>query len=340
MADVSPIDQGAILRSGAALIPDLAQQMLQQRQVAVQEQGLGLEQQKFAAAMAADQRERAQAESYAADVAKITQLPTDQQPQAIIALMQKYPKQSEALKRSYDTQDGAARAADLREAGELYSLVRSGAPDKAALRLRKRIEADRAAGLDTSDDEEVAANLESGDPARVNAAAFHIGMAISTSAGPDKFASTYGALNPDQTEFQKQYDFIKQTYGQSAADTFAQNKYDPVFPVTTQDGTTAFRSSQLMSGPAPSPAASSVAPSAAAPAAEDEAAAILGAAMRTKFVTPEDFSRVEASLGPNGRERAQAWLKNQKIQIGRVIGGKRYVKRGNDWFEVGDAKGN
>ena len=56
--------------------------------------------------------------------------------------------------------------------------------------------------------------------------------------------------------------------------------------------------------------------------------------MRSKFITPEDFARIEASLGSNGRQRAQAWLKNQKIQVGREIGGKRYVKRGNDWFEV------
>ncbi|QVJ07697.1 hypothetical protein L7H23_01240 [Sphingopyxis sp. BSN-002] len=388
---VSPIDQGAILRSGAALIPDLAQQMLQQRQVAVQEQGLGLEQQKFAAAMAADQRERAQADAYTADVAMIGKLPASQQPQAIIALMQKYPQRSEALKRSYDAQDSAVRAADLREAGELYSLVHSGNPAMAAERLRKRIEADKQAGQDTSDDEAIAAALESGDPAKIDEAAAQIGMTISIATGPDKFASTYGALNPDQTEFEKQYAFIKQTYGQDAADTFAQNKYDPLTPITNQFGTSVYRSSQLAPGsspntgtPAPTNGGGNAPGGKGAPVADAKAIAHSlfpnvavtsqhrdpnsplgkanpnswhnkgGAAIDVKPIPGMKFSdyikkyrdagytileaRNEVGEGRSKWATGDHW----HVVLGggpasatkREINGKKYVKRGSDWYEV------
>lgn len=245
------IDQGAILRSGAALIPDLQQQLLQQQQIDIQRQqantaSFGLQQR-----LMEDQREQATANAYAADVAAISKIPQAQQPQAIIALMQKYPKQSEALKRSWDAQDDAVKSADFKAAAEVYSFVQNGAPEKAAALLRKRIEADKAAGLDTSDDEDIAIALESGDPAKIQQAASQIGWQLSTAAGPDKFASTYGAVN-DRTEFEKQYEYIAQTFGKDKADTFARNKYDPFVESNNKYGTTFYRSSDLEGGgPAP-----------------------------------------------------------------------------------------
>lgn len=330
------VDQGAILRSGAALIPDLQQQLLQQQQLEIGRQqantaSLGLQQR-----LMEDQREQATANAYAADVARIGALPQAQQPQAIIALMQKYPKQSEALKRSWDAQDDAVKSADFKAAAEVYSFVQNGAPEKAAALLRKRIEADKAAGLDTADDEDIAIALESGDPAKIQQAASQIGWQLSTAAGPDKFASTYGALDGKKTEFEKQWDFIRGKYGARAANTYAQNRIDPVFPVTTQDGTTAFRSSQLMAGDAPSPIDElpQQAPTGSAPVSEDEGTQLLTQARTTKLITPEDLERIKAALQPQGHAAVDAYLKKFGIQVGREINGKRYVKRGNDWFEV------
>lgn len=234
---VQPIDQGAILRSGAALIPDLQQQLMQQQQIDLQRQDVGLRQQAFQAKAAEDQREQATANAYAADIAAIGQLPQDQQPQAIVALMQKYPKQSEALKRSWDAQDDAVKGANFREASEVYSLIQNGAPDKAAAKLRKRIEADRAAGQDTEDDEAIAAALESGDPAQVQKAASQIGWQLSTAAGPDKFAATYGAINPE-TGLERESEYIARTDGADAADLFRQGKYDPIVTVPLPGGRT------------------------------------------------------------------------------------------------------
>lgn len=69
-------------------------------------------------------------------------------------------------------------------------------------------------------------------------------------------------------------------------------------------------------------------------ATEDEAAAIIEQGQRDKIISPEDFARIEAALGPQGQGAARQWLRKQGIEVGKVIGGKRYVQRGGDWYEV------
>lgn len=239
-------DPGAILRSGAALIPDLQAQLAQRQQLDLQRQQVGVQMINAQRQLAEDAREKATMDAYAADIVAIGNLPPEQQPQAITALMRKYPKQSEALKRSYDAQDEAVKQADFREAGEIYSLLQNGAPDKAAAKLRARVTADKAAGLDTEDDEAILAQLESGDPAQMRQATAQIGWQLSTVAGADKFASTFGAINPS-TEFEKTYEYIKGQFGQEAADNYALNRYDPFIENNTKYGTNWYRSSQIPS---------------------------------------------------------------------------------------------
>lgn len=243
-----------------------------------------------------------------------------------------YPEDREALKSAWDTKSEDARATDLRELSAIRGYLQSGNKDKAIARLERRIAADRAAGQDVTDDEEMIELIRTNE----GGAGKFINYMLSA-VEPEKFAATLSALDPS-TEFQRQYDFIAEKYGQPAADRFAENKYDPVVPITTPEGTTAYRSSQLSGGASPSPVSS--ASSSPEAASDKEAASIVAKAKRSKFITPEDFARIEAALGPQGRERAQQWLAKQGVQVGKVVGGKRYVKRGNDWFEVGNAEGN
>mgnify|MGYP007100051097 CR=1 FL=1 len=245
------VDQGAILRSGAALIPDLQAQLAQQQQLDMQRQQIGLQAAKYQSEQAQIGRELAEDQAYAADVQALSALPMEQQPQAVAALMRKYPKRAEALKKSWDSQDEAAKDANFRSASEMWFLLKNGATDKAAAILRKRVEADRAAGQDVSDDEQVLADLESGDEERVKAAYQNFSYLMQAAAGPDKFASIAGVVDP-QTEFQQQYEYIKENFGQAQADNFARNKYDPFIESNNKYGTTFYRSSDLAGGgPAP-----------------------------------------------------------------------------------------
>src|SRR3546814_19765651 len=110
------LDPGAILRSGAALIPNLAEQIAQRDKLDLQRQQVGVQMLNAQRQIAEDAREQAKAQSYAADLTAIGRLPLAHQPQATIALMAKYPKQSEALKRQHDAQDDTRSAA--RRAGK------------------------------------------------------------------------------------------------------------------------------------------------------------------------------------------------------------------------------
>lgn len=244
---MQPIDQGAILRSGAMLIPDLQAQMAQQQQIDLQRQNVGLQAAKFQQEQLENAREQATLDSYAADITAIGNLPVSQQPQAIAALIRKYPKQSEALKRSLDAQDQTVKEANFRAAGEIYYFIQNGAVDKAAAKLRQRIEADRAAGQDTADDEAILGQLESGDPEQVQKAASLIGWQLSASAGPDKFASISGVVAPAPSGLERELDVIAKRYGQEAADNLARNKYDPFIVNNGKYGTSYNRSSEIPS---------------------------------------------------------------------------------------------
>lgn len=70
---------------------------------------------------------------------------------------------------------------------------------------------------------------------------------------------------------------------------------------------------------------------------EDQAAPIIQQAMTSKVIAPEDLARIQSSLGPNGQQAAQQWMKQQGIQVGKQIGGKTYVQRNGEWYEAGGA---
>ena len=248
---MQPIDQGAILRSGAALIPDLQQQIMQRQQMDLNRQALGLQQARFTAEQDEALREQAENAAYQRDMEMIGSLPVDQQPQAIAALSRRYPKQSEALKRSWDMQDTALKDANFRDTSNLYFMIKNGAPNKAAAIIRKRIEADRAAGQDTEDDEAIAQALESGDPAEVSRAMAAVTAQLQIAAGPDKFASISGVVDPQGTTLQQEYDWLISQGRFEDAENLVANKVDPVIPVTTQDGTTGYLASDFRGSSSP-----------------------------------------------------------------------------------------
>lgn len=239
------IDQGAILRSGAALIPDLQQQLAQQQQLDMQRQQIGLRNAEFRAEQEKVGREAAEETAYASDIAAISALPFEQQAQATAALIRKYPKRAEALKKAWDSQDEATKDANFRAASEMWFLLKNGATDKAAALYRKRVDADRAAGQDVTDDEEVLADLESGDPERIKSAYQSFTHLMQVAAGPDKFASIAGVVDPAPSGLERDLDVLAERYGQDAADNFALNKYDPFVESNNKYGTTFYRSSDL-----------------------------------------------------------------------------------------------
>lgn len=116
-----------------------------------------------------------------------------------VAMMLRFPEFAGKIKEAHELQDAETKGNQLRTMGGVYAAARSGKYDLAAKMWRQRIDADKAAGVDTTLDEGILADLESGDAARQRHAVDALGTTIAT-LNPEKFAETYGKVVPT-TEF-------------------------------------------------------------------------------------------------------------------------------------------
>lgn len=195
MASVAPVDQGSILRSGAALIPDLSEQIMRQRLLGIQEQQAQQQGSALALRIAQDQREQQRKAEYDAAIASMGENPSLAD---MARLMARFPEASEAIRRSYDAMDESQRRAEFTAAAEIHSALVNNQPDIAARLLRRRIDADRAAGHEPEPaDERMLAAIESGDPEQIALARSLARRTAAIMAGPQQFASVYGADDPD-----------------------------------------------------------------------------------------------------------------------------------------------
>lgn len=73
-----------------------------------------------------------------------------------------------------------------------------------------------------------------------------------------------------------------------------------------------------------------------APQAVQQAEDMFAQVMQTKIATPEQVAIIRNGFGsgPDSERRVQSMLRESGIQVGRQIGGKMYVQRGADWYEV------
>lgn len=195
MASVAPVDQGSILRSGAALIPDISEQIMRQRLLGIQEQQAQTGAASQARLQANDLREQLRQQQYQAAVAAMGDHPTLEQ---LSQLMLQFPEASEAVRRTYDAMDDTQRQGEFRAAAELHSALVNGQPQVAARILRQRIDADRAAGQEPERvDELMLEAIESGDPAQIARATSIARRNAAIMAGPQQYASVYGVDDPD-----------------------------------------------------------------------------------------------------------------------------------------------
>ena len=182
-----PVDFASALSAGRALVPDFQQQQL------LQTQALLGQMQARQAGMQMDKAARDQAEEDAFQHELDTVLAGAPDPNAYRRLMVKYPQFGAQLKAQADALDANQRRTDFTQAAEIYSAARNGKFDLAAQQLEKRINADRAAGQDVADDEQMLQWLRSEDPMDRNAAINMIGFHVS-SFNPQQFGNDIGQL--------------------------------------------------------------------------------------------------------------------------------------------------
>lgn len=179
MADFSfaPIDYGSALGLNNQVDP--REQRLKRQQVEVQRQQQAMLQQ-------AAQAKAQQQQAYQAATAEVLKNPTAD---GFASLQLRFPEQHEAITQSWKLKDETAQATDLKDMARLYGHIQTGIKTKdftaAEKVLQDRITAEKAAGLDTSEDEETLALIKK-DPA---AALGTVGLALSSVGGVEKFAA-------------------------------------------------------------------------------------------------------------------------------------------------------
>lgn len=225
-----------IVRGAMNLVPDLRSQLIEDALFKQQQTAFQQQQEDRAAAMAAAQEQQRRGAEFQA---ALDEAMMSGDPRAIQRLRLRFPEFAKPYKEAFDAMDADARRADLTQIGSIYARVNAGDPKGAANILRQRIEADRAAGQADPQDEAILAELESGDPMRVNVAKGAIGIMLAA-VEPDKFGETYGKLNPTEATPAtiREYDARVAKFGKAAADNWLATQDTKLVPV--QPGGTVF----------------------------------------------------------------------------------------------------
>jgi hypothetical protein len=100
------------------------------------------------------------------------------------------PKSREAIQAAHKASDAETQSINLKDQTAVHGYLSAGRPQDASRILQRRIDADKAAGRDTSDDQQML-DLINEDPAAARAASVY---SLAGTVGPDKFAATFGNL--------------------------------------------------------------------------------------------------------------------------------------------------
>jgi hypothetical protein len=177
----------------------------QQNQAGKQQLALG------ALKLGAIQQQQQQAQQYQTDVANALKTGN------FAGLYAKYPDQQKQLQAAHDALDEPAKRTQERDLFAVSSYIKNGAVDSAKKLLQQRIDADKAAGQDASDDLQMLDALNNGDPAHVKAAA---DMALYAILPEDKRGEFFKPQDGKKFTNTPQGDIYDQTTGevvQSAA---------------------------------------------------------------------------------------------------------------------------
>lgn len=330
------LDYASILQAGQNLVPDLQEQMfrkqeLQQRQTMMEQQ-----QQQRALQMQEAALKQQRAAEFRARLAGVID---SNDPRAIAKLMMEYPEFADSIKPGYDAISNEAKTRNLTQLGSAYQLATGGDSKGAAAVLRKRYDADVAAGQADETTKELLDALESDDPVMQRRAASTLGMVIA-SQDPAKFTEAFKALNPAEKidPTQREYQWRVGQFGQAAADRWLAVQDTKLVPV--QEGGSIYNAADLIPPTGGGivatredeerPARSDTSPGSAPEFANDPRdggqpkggdqsdpregvpAPALGPNGLPATLTPQQYQATIASMG---KAKTDAWLKQNGITV-------------------------
>jgi uncharacterized protein YjgD (DUF1641 family) len=238
------------------------------------------------------------------------------------------PQDAQMFKQQWDMLEGTKKDAMFKGASEAYMLA--GTDTKKAI---QRLE-EYAVGFENAGDDQAAQQFRTAaEIAKVDpqAAKATIGMMLSFADG-ERFKNVAGA--GDSTTFQKDFAFIKDTFGDDAAAEFAQFGRDSTVSIPLGQG-------QTYVGPA------SLAPGAArwqakgTPEKPVQSAVDIGTKAQDEgVITQAEADVVRQSLGPKGQAKFEQWLGRNKIKViartGTAPNGRRVVEYTDGTVEYAD----
>jgi hypothetical protein len=265
-------------------------------------------------------------------------------PENISKFYMAYPAYKEQFEAARQPLTDAAKADDLDFTSRALSLLTNGATDQANALMQSRI----AALKETPGREAEAARTEA--VAQMIAKEPQAGKALlnmKMAAIDSKLYETIFGKTADKTAFQQDFEYIKKTFGPSAAAEYAQygrsgtvsiplgNGQTYVGPPSMAPGASRWTEMSGESGQAP-PSGSEQAP----PMDGSGVETILRNASGSKTVTKQEADVVRQSLGKNGQAAFNNWLKQNQIRVivrtGKAADGRRVVKYQDGAVEYGD----
>jgi len=120
----------------------------------------------------------------------------DGSPQSASRLMLQFPEYAKQFKDAHDMESSDVREADTQFKSDVYSRANAGDWKAAAAVALKRLDAAKAAGHNTSDEQSLYDHLISNDPVQQKMALGVLSYDLATAVGPEKWAAFAGSDKP------------------------------------------------------------------------------------------------------------------------------------------------
>lgn len=240
-------------------------------------------------------------------------------PESFAQFYLQYPEMKEQVEAYRSTLAEADQNTLLGAAREALVLKRAGKTEEVAELFGRYADAARNSNRqDLAQQFEDAGRVYAVDPD--NTGDFALRMMFE-SLDPDGYKAFFG--EESATTFQKDFEFINETFGEDAAAEFAQYGRGGVVSIPLGNG-------QTYVGPAASAPGASRWREQGPPPEAESAPEILQRAATRKTITAAEAGVIQRSMGPNGRAQFQAWLKDQGIKVivrtGTDADGRRVVQ--------------
>lgn len=322
-----PVDFMAVLQAGQGLVPDMREQLFQDRQRRQQSDVNNL---KIEQARQTQQRQGQLQQDLAGAV-------QSGDPRAIARLMAKYPEFADQIKPGWEALSKDAQQTNITQTGVIYERVRNGDVKGAADMLRKRYDADLAAGQADETTKEVIDALDSGDPQQIKVAAGTLGIMLAAATG-EKFTDTYGKLNPTDAKspFSKEYEDRVRLFGKKAADAWVKIQDAKVFSVNPGGSLQTFKADTT--GATPDEEGGDL-----STGAGGVPAPALGPNGLPSVLTPEQYRVTAQELG---KAKTDKWMrdngitiaKTPRVQATQTVSGKTYYQIDGRWFDNAEGR--